>query len=241
MIWKAFVWLVFVVALRAGPAGAERQSLFPLGETRASAILTGAPAQRGVSASPSLFSGTSGSSLFAPMTNRSRASLARLDGNSPVARLLSLIALAEAGSAGYDAVQYGATVRPSRRPTDLTLGEIYDWIDATPGQPHAIGRYQFIPSTLRDLAAQKGLGRDTGFSPTVQDQLALVLLQNAGLSAFEAGALNRETFMRNLARIWAGLPLPNGQSYYEGYAGNSAAMSWGDFEAGIARIFPASG
>lgn len=243
MVRKVWLLLLFACgfAVWASVAAAERQSLFPLDVSRGAAVLPEVGGRLGAAASPSLFAGTSGSSLFAPVVRRHSAPLAPLAGNSPAARLLSLIALAEAGPAGYDAVQYGATVRPPRRPTDLTLGEIYAWIDATPGQPHAIGRYQFIPSTLRDLVSQQGLGRNVRFSPTVQDQLALVLLQNAGLAAFQAGQMDRETFMRNLARIWAGLPLPSGRSYYEGYAGNSAAMSWTDFEAGIVQIFPASG
>jgi hypothetical protein len=45
--------------------------------------------------------------------------------------------------------------------------------------------------------------------------------------------------MGRLARIWAGLPLPNGRSYYEGHAGNRATMSWDAFEDGVARIWPA--
>ena len=73
----------------------------------------------------------------------------------PVAQLKSLIALAEAGSAQFDAVHVSAKKRPPKRPTDMTLGEIRNWTRATPGQPHAIGRYQFIPSTLRSLAKRE--------------------------------------------------------------------------------------
>jgi muramidase (phage lysozyme) len=119
----------------------------------------------------------------------------------------------------------------------MTLGEIYRWIDDTPGQPHAIGRYQFIPPTLRRVARVRGFGPETQFTPGVQDALALVLLEDAGLSQFQAASLGRRQFMHNLARIWAGLPLPNGQSYYEGHAGNSAAMSWVAFDGGMARIW----
>ena len=155
-----------------------------------------------------------------------------------VALLLDLIARAEAGAAGHDAVQHGARIAPPRAPTAMTLGEIYDWIAETPGQPHAIGRYQFIPATLRRVAAARGYGPGTRFSPEVQDALALVLLEEAGLAAFRDGTLDRQAFMGRLARIWAGLPLPSGRSYYEGHAGNRATMSWPDFEAGMARIWP---
>ncbi|MEP2471629.1 MAG: hypothetical protein ABJH45_08720, partial [Paracoccaceae bacterium] len=60
-----------------------------------------------------------------------------------------LIEEAESRSHGYDAVQHGARVRPKRKPSQMTLAEIFTWIEQTPGQPHAIGRYQFIPPTLR--------------------------------------------------------------------------------------------
>ncbi len=195
-----------------------------------------APASTG-----SLFAGTQSGSLFAPLPPRARIEpdLPRtLGGQTPIAQLLALIARAEAGRDGYDAVQHGARIRTPRPPTQMTLGEIYAWIDATPGQPHAIGRYQFIPPTLRRVAQIRGLGPETRFTPDVQDALALVLLEDADLHAFEAGAVGRRTFMRNLARIWAGLPLPNGQSYYEGYAGNRASMSWAEFESSVARIWP---
>jgi len=154
-----------------------------------------------------------------------------------VAGLLDLIALAEAGPAGYNAVQHGARIRPTQPPTEMSLGEVFDWIKATPGQPHAIGRYQFIPATLRRLVGIKGYGRETGFSPEVQDQLALILLNEAGLEAFQARTLPRRAFMKNLARIWAGLPLPSGRSYYAGYAGNKATMSYARFEAGVRAVF----
>ena len=157
---------------------------------------------------------------------------------SSEARLLQLIASAEAGPDGYDAVQHGARIRPNKRPTDMTIGEIYDWIVATPGQPHAIGRYQFIPDTLRRLVSQAGFDRRTPFSPAVQDQLAEILLADAGLAVFQAGGLTRHGFMNNLAKIWAGLPTSNGKSYYDGYAGNHATMSWARYDAEMRLIYP---
>lgn len=193
------------------------------------------------SSAGSLFTGT-GTGMFAPLPPRARSNptvTRPLSGQSTVAQLLSLIARVEAGRAGYDAVQHGARVRPPHAPTQMTLSDIYAWIAATPGQPHAIGRYQFIPPTLRRVAQIRGLSPDTPFTPQIQDTLALVLLEDAGLRAFESGTLDRRTFMQNLARIWAGLPLPNGQSFYEGYAGNSASMSWAEFEGGVAQIWPA--
>ena len=147
--------------------------------------------------------------------------------------LRDLIARAEAGAKGYDAVNYGARVKTPKPPTAMTLGEIYTWIDATPRQPHAIGRYQFIPKTLKRLARMLGAGPDVRFDAHLQDRLADLLLLEAGLTAFEAGTLTRKDFMHNLAKIWAGLPTATGKSHYDGYAGNKATMSWATFDRGV--------
>ena len=133
---------------------------------------------------------------------------------------------------------FSATVKPARRPTELTLAEIYAWIDDTPGQNHAIGRYQFIPVTLRRLVEHVGAPLDAQFSPEVQDALADQLLREAGLAELLAGTMPRKTFMNRLAAIWAGLPTSSGKSRYHGHAGNKATMSWAHFEAEMAKFFP---
>ena len=205
----------------------------------------------------SLFVGDEGRSFFAPYPARLRKAPAggvatdvelvrytapidagRMAGGSPADRVRHLITAAEAGRLGYDAVQYGATVKPSKRPTDMTVAEIYAWIKATPGQPHAIGRYQFIPATLRRLVNIVGIDPNARFTPQVQDALADVLLAEAGYHDVEAGRIKRTTFMNNLAKIWAGLPTSSGQSHYHGYAGNRATMTWARYDAEMATIFP---
>ncbi len=160
-----------------------------------------------------------------------------LAGGSRVAKLKSLIAAAEAGRLGYDAINYGAKRLPARRPTEMSVGEILDWVRATPGQPHAIGRYQFIPKTLRALLKRSGTPHSARFSPELQDKLADLLLMDAGYVAFHDGKLSRKRFMNNLARIWAGLPNSSGRSHYHGYAGNHATISWRDYDRHMAAIF----
>ena len=189
----------------------------------------------------SLFAGQIGNSLFAPYPARPKVGQASgplYSQGSDIAHLRALISAAESRHGGYDAVQYGARIKPPKLPTQMTLGNVFDWINATPGQPHAIGRYQFIPATLRQLVAESGLSDTTPFSPPVQDQLADLLLADAGLDQFRGGQISRREFMQNLAKIWAGLPLASGRSYYEGYAGNKASISWAKFDTEMARIFP---
>ena len=177
--------------------------------------------------SASLFSGHAQGGLFAPQAM-----------TEAVQRLRHVIGQAESPRAGYDAVQHGARVKPAKRPTQMTLAEIYAWIDATPGQPHAIGRYQFIPETLARVATQAGAHPRERFSPALQDRLADVLLEEAGFPAFLDGRLNQRDFMDNLAAIWAGLPSSNGMSRYHGIAGNKATVSLAYFQSEIAQIAP---
>jgi len=175
--------------------------------------------------------------LFGPNTANATAALPASTG-SPLQRLRHLIQYAESRRDGYDAVQHGARIKPTKPPTQMTIAEIFRWIDETPGQPHAIGRYQFIPATLHSLVERLGLHDDQHFSPYVQDRLADILLVDAGLHAVATGAMLRASFMKNLAKIWAGLPTDTGQSFYHGYAGNKAALTWVQFDAEMRKIFP---
>lgn len=184
--------------------------------------------------SASLFVGTAEGGLFGALPGRFEAPLRT--GGTRAARLRDLIASAEAGLEGYDAVQHGARIRPPKPPTRMTLAEIYEWIDATPGQPHAIGRYQFIPPTLRHSAQRLDIPASTRFSPAVQDQLADLLLGDAGFRRVKAGEISIEAFIHNLARIWAGLPTATGRSYYHGYAGNKAVISYEQYSTTVRDI-----
>jgi len=188
-------------------------------------------------ASPSLFADTASASLFAPYAPRDRGHALR-GRAAAVSKLRSLISQAESRRHGYDAVQHGAKRKPAKRPTQMTVGEVFAWIKATPGQPHAIGRYQFIPSTLKRLVKTLGVKPSARFDARLQDRLADVLLQEAGIERLYAGTLTLNGFMHNLAKIWAGLPLPNGKSYYQGYAGNKASISYAYYAKEMGRIFP---
>ncbi|WP_323770804.1 hypothetical protein [Antarctobacter sp.] len=238
---------LIILALLAlpGVAAAQSASLFPHGDSaaRTPLIPVRATPLSGQARAASLFVGKDTEGLFAALPDRTpppprQTTTGPLSGISATALLRSLIAEAESGADSYDAVIHGAKVKPPKRPTDLTVQQVYDWIDATPGQPHAIGRYQFIPDTLRRLVDKVGVNPATRFDAKLQDRLADELLAEAGMLAFQRGELTRRSFMYRLAKIWAGLPLPSGESYYEGYAGNKATMTWARFDSAMAQIFP---
>jgi len=223
IIWASLVWAALAGTGAAEGLFAARQPLFDTPK-----------ATKGEVRLASLFVGEAEGGLFASLPGRLDAPLRR--GTDKAAQLHDLIAQAEAGVMGYDAVQHGAHVKPPKHPTQMTLGEIYAWIRATPGQPHAIGRYQFIPATLRHSAKRLGLPPETRFSPEVQDRLANLLLGDAGFLKVQKGEISVEAFMLNLAKIWAGLPLPSGRSYYQGYAGNKATMDYAVFAREVQAI-----
>lgn len=163
-----------------------------------------------------------------------------LFGDTATQKLKSLIAHAEAPYLGYDAVVKSAGRKPDGAPSQMNIAEIYSWIKATPNQNHAIGRYQFIPATLKRLVAKAGLHHDVLFSAGTQDMLADLLLEEAGYTKFLAGLMPRHRFMNRLARIWAGLPTSNGRSYYHGYAGNRATITWAHYDDAMQTIFASS-
>ncbi|HGG04988.1 MAG TPA: hypothetical protein ENK28_05970 [Aliiroseovarius sp.] len=226
-----------VSILQAAIFQAERQPLIQITRPNAEVTLARSAA--------SLFVGQQAGSLFAPYAPRQRRTAAvavgvvvRSGPLGPVDRIRALIGQAESGAKRYDAVQYGATIKPPKRPTEMTLKEIFDWIAATPNQQHAIGFYQFIPSTLARLVTKLDLGPEQVFDARLQDRLADVLLAEAGLHAVSRGDIGRHTFMNNLAKIWAGLPNSTGLSHYSGIAGNRATLSWEYFDQEMRKIFP---
>ncbi len=239
--WSGILGMVFLV-LAGTMARSEAVSLFAASAVSRGALYA-APAtavRNAALGANSLFIGRRGKSLFAEREEAApafaRASTSGMTGNA-VKRVRQIIGQAESSRAGYDAVQHGARVKPPRLPTQMTVAEIYDWIKATPGQPHAIGRYQFIPQTLRRVMRKIDASPQQRFSPMLQDMLADVLLAEAGYHEIESGRLSRRAFMNNLAKIWAGLPNDTGKSHYEGYAGNRASMTWARFDAQMAQVF----
>ncbi|NEV60392.1 conjugal transfer protein TraG N-terminal domain-containing protein [Thiorhodococcus minor] len=119
----------------------------------------------------------------------------------------------------------------------LTLGEVrtlqQQLLDAGNGGS-AIGRYQFVPSTLEDLTDRLGLSGSEPFTPALQDRLALVLARDAGVNDWMDGALPSDAFAYNLSKTWAGLPKDaSNQSYHQGVGDNAARI---DYTTALERL-----
>ena len=87
---------------------------------------------------------------------------------------------------------------------------------------------------VRDLR----LDLSSGFTPDLQDRLAIVLLKRAGLTAFEDGRAKPAEFQDAVAKVWAGLPMQDGKSAYDGLAGNRAVITRTEYDTAFQKIFP---
>lgn len=136
--------------------------------------------------------------------------------------ILSLLGMSEGTDKGRgynETLGYGKYTGDAVNLTDMTLDQVGDLqkkMLANGASSTAVGRYQFITKTLKDLTGQLGLDPSkTKFTPEIQDKLAERDIQNRGGNKFLSGALSLKDFMLNLAKEWASIADPRtGHSYY---------------------------
>jgi muramidase (phage lysozyme) len=146
-------------------------------------------------------------------------------GNTPVAPLLDLIGNTEGTDRrnGYnETLGYGKFTGGDVQLTGMTLDQIDQLQTKMLSHPDnswnssALGRYQIIRTTMRGLRKELGLPGDELFDESMQDRLAMHLLERRGLSQWKAGSLSDEQFMRGLSAEWASLPQASGKGTYKG-------------------------
>lgn len=143
--------------------------------------------------------------------------------------LLTLIARSE--SRGNYNAYFGNTTNTSVRFTDMTLDEVLAWQTAyvQQGSPsNAVGRYQIIQPTLEHLIARLHLNHSAKFDESLQDKLAIALIEQRGAVDFIKQSISAEDFSHNLSQEWAALPRIKGEqpnaSYYAGDGVNKALI-----------------
>lgn len=157
------------------------------------------------------------------------------------ADLLNTIAKVES-SYNYNAY-FGNPNNTSIQFTDMTVNEVQHWQKEFIEQGNAssaIGRYQFIDSTLQGLIAQLKIDGNEKFDEALQDRLADTLLERRGVREYVDNKISREEFAHNLSKEWAALPKSIGenpeQSYYAGDGLNKAQVSVEELYASIASV-----
>lgn len=97
----------------------------------------------------------------------------------------------------------------------------------------AVGGYQFIKKTLIATMSAMKLTGDEYWTPGLQDQMAVHLMNGRGLQSYLAGKITAVEFANNLAKEWASLPVVSrikgatrtvspGETYYAGDGLNKA-------------------
>ena len=116
--------------------------------------------------------------------------------------------------------------------TEMTLREVLDFQSSGQWRRHgakssAVGKYQFIESTLRETIRDAGLPLDTVFSPAVQDKLIETrLMKHRRFGDFLDGKISAQEFLDNhLAKEFAGLKKTTGRGEYDDDGVNKASMS----------------
>lgn len=105
----------------------------------------------------------------------------------------------------------------------LTCGQVLSFQGArieAGAKSTALGRYQFIQSTLKACLKATKTALSAKFTNDVQDLCAEHLLKERGLEDFLAGHLAADDFAMHLAQEWASVPCVKGphagRSYYAG-------------------------
>ncbi|WP_274353648.1 hypothetical protein [Roseinatronobacter alkalisoli] len=114
------------------------------------------------------------------------------------------------GPSGFGSISHFAPALPTRPLTEMTLAEVLDYqrdIRAMGTISSAVGRYQFIYLTMRDLVETHDISDALVFDPEVQTYLARFLM-------YQCGFYERSTPVSQLgnclASVWAALPLVSG-------------------------------
>lgn len=126
--------------------------------------------------------------------------------------------------------------------TDMTIDEVLDWQKkfVNAGSPSsAVGRFQIIRKTLKDLKKKMKLSGDELFSPEMQDAMFVQLLKRRKYDKWVDGEISDEEFGNNIAKEWASFPVLTdmkgskrnvkvGESYYAADGLNKALISPAD-------------
>jgi muramidase (phage lysozyme) len=146
----------------------------------------------------------------------------------PKANVILDFVSVEESNGNYDA--YIGHANSTKDLSVMTIAEIYAFMNqlVDDGEPSsAIGRYQFIHPTLSTLIQRRMIPLTTLFTPTLQDQLAVMLLNDRQYSAWLSNGITDEEFAHNISCEWASLPDPlnGGKSHYDGVGPNHAGRT----------------
>jgi len=151
---------------------------------------------------------------------------------NPAAYTPLLNTIAKGESNGNYNAYFGNAGNTSIQFTSMTVAEVMHWQQAyvaAGNASNAVGRYQFMGTTLAGLVRQQHISPHTRFNEALQDRLAIALIERRGAVAYVEKKITREQFAENLSKEWAALPRSTGASphasYYAGDGLNNSRVS----------------
>lgn len=144
--------------------------------------------------------------------------------------LLATIAKGESGG-NYNAY-FGNSANTDIVFTSMTIADVMQWQDEfvkKGNASNAVGKYQFMRTTLHGLVKQLRINPHTRFSEPLQDYFAIKLIERRGAADYINDKITLEQFAHNLSQEWAALPRMQGEhpekSFYAGDGLNEAKIS----------------
>ena len=128
-------------------------------------------------------------------------------------------------ASGYDvSLGYGAYGGgPKKALSEMTMAEVKEYQKAMLADPKnklnssAVGKYQIISGTLKELQKELGLKDTDKFDAATQDKMGEALLKRRGLDKYTSGKISADKFQLGLSQEWASVADPRtGQGYYAG-------------------------
>ncbi len=175
--------------------------------------------------------GLRGSMVPAEPTYR-QAEVKSMSQYNAIENTLGMIKAAEARKTDpYNGLVNGTNTPTHANLTGMTIADVQAYQKEMLRAGHAstaVGAYQMRSATLAEQVKRSGLDPNTTkFSKSVQDQLAMGLIENRARQATVNGAVDPDKFAKALAQEWAGLATTTGKSYYAGVGNNAATVDYG--------------
>ena len=148
--------------------------------------------------------------------------------------------IAEGESRGNYNAYFGNTANQELKFTDMNISDILEWQKryVEGGSPSsAVGRYQIIHPTLVGLVKQLDIDLNERFDESMQNRLAISLMERRGSIDFIKEKVSAENFAHELSKEWAALPKVLGDSPEKSYyAGDGLNRSLIDSRTSLAAI-----
>jgi conjugal transfer mating pair stabilization protein TraG len=148
--------------------------------------------------------------------------------------------IAEGESRGNYNAYFGNTANQELKFTDMNISDILEWQKryVEGGSPSsAVGRYQIIHPTLVGLVKQLDIDLNERFDESMQNRLAISLMERRGSIDFIKEKVSAENFAHELSKEWAALPKVLGDSPEKSYyAGDGLNRSLIDSQTSLAAI-----